>query len=126
IGELDFEEWFRLNRKWEQLYNGGFLVPTVADTSALNRPVYFTASGQEPEAYLGIYRRIARLDCQALFFIRWDRSVPFSDWEKSPVGGIPGQLPVPRMVCYRYKPDGDVFVHSSLGEMQHYFNDNPK
>ena len=125
IGELDFNEWFRLNRKWEQLYNGGFLVPAVAGTSALDHPVYFTTSGEEPEVYRDIYRRIARLNCRALFFIRWDRSIPFSNWEKSRVGGIPGQLPVPRMACYRYRPEDDVFVPSSLAEMQHYFSDSP-
>ena len=126
IGELDFSEWFYLNRRWEKIYNGGFFLPTVAGSHALDKPVYFTVSEEPPEAYHEIYRRMARLNCEALFFIRWDSTIPFSEWNISHADGIPEQLPVPRMLFYRYDPAGDVFVPSTLPALSGRFTDNHK
>src|SRR5690606_17551165 len=114
IGELDFSEWFYLDRRWEKMYDGGFFLPTVAGSHALDKPVYFTVSEEPPEAYHEIYRRMARLNCEALFFIQWDSTIPFSEWNTSHADGIREQLPVPRMLFYRYDPAGDVFVPSTL------------
>lgn len=123
VGELDFKEWFRLNRRWEKIYNGGFLLPTVARSHTLDNPVYFTVSEDSPEEYGEIYKRIALLNCRAMFFIQWDDKIPFSDWGKSHVEGISEQLPVPNLSVYYFNTKDAAFLPSTLSDFRGHFTD---
>jgi len=123
VGELDFREWFYLNRRWERVYNGGFFVPAVDGSRPLDNPIYFTVSEDPPEGYCEIYKRIALLDCRAMFFIQWDGKIPFSDWDKSPVNGIAEQLPIPEFSVYCFDTEKAAFSPSNLSELIVHFTD---
>lgn len=121
VGELDFREWFLHNRRWDKIYSGGFFVPTLKKANALDNPVYFTTSIDEPQSYGEIYRRIAKLGCKAMYFIKWDSSVPFSTWRKEDLLGVGIPLPVPPFLLYVYDVDQDSFILTTLAKFLNLF-----
>lgn len=126
VGELDFREWFLLNRLWEQHYNGGFLLPTVEKANALDNPIYFTTSTEDPQEYQEIYRRISKLDCKAMYYIQWDSSTPFGKWKKEDLLGVGILLPVPSFLVYVYDVGQDKFIPTIIDEFLDQYNTQEK
>lgn len=101
-GELEFEKWYRENRPGTRVYLGGYFVPATLNGATLNDPVYFTAGSDHPDDYTGIYKSISAIGCKGMYFIRWDKGIPFENWLKEEVMHNKVFLPVPSITVFKF------------------------
>ena len=123
VGELDFQEWFKLHKPGNKVFSGGFFLPSDGGASPLKSPIYFTVSKDDVSSYVEIYKAISKLDCKRLFFIQWREGIPFSEWEKKDIMGISKPLPIPDFEVYIFDLSTYQFTPSSLDALLDLYTD---
>ncbi|WP_316766082.1 hypothetical protein [Pedobacter frigiditerrae] len=128
IGELNFSEWLKQNRQNIKVYEGGFFVPTVPNSRAYRDSIYFTVSSDLPDAYISIYKNIAKLSLLKYFYIHYDGAGNVADWQLFDVLNNGSRLAVPPMQFYEFNIETNRFRFSSLENFlsNYKINDNHK
>ena len=108
--ELAFQDWFDANRS-DGPIDGGMFLPVVQTGNPFEEAIYFTCSEAPPSEFVGIYTSASTLASKGSFFIQYDTSSHYADWERKQLfqsyenGQFVEQLfPIPPFKVFRFKP----------------------
>ena len=125
--ELDFYDWFSKNRNSE-LVDGGMFLPLRRTANPFEDSIYFTSSEHAPEKYTGIYHSASKLARKGQFFIKYDASTPFADWDReelfsSTENGQANQIffHIPPFEVYIFDAEKKAFSISSMDKITKLF-----
>ena len=125
--ELDFSDWFSKNRKSE-LIDGGMFLPVNSTDNPFEDSIYFTSSEDSPETYKDIYHCASKLARKGQFFIRYDITQPFTDWNRAELflsteNGQSNEvlLHIPFFEVYTFEAEKNTFSISSMDEITKLF-----
>lgn len=122
IGELNFQEWFKLNKPEIDTFSGGFFLSNVRGVPALESSIYFTVSKDNVEKYVELYHIISKLGCSDMYFIKWTAEIPFGKWRKEDVLQVGRSIAVPEVTVYRFDIEGGKFTESSLDAFLSFYS----
>lgn len=121
IGELSFQEWARRNRDLSIFYTGGYLLPRTLKKRSIESPIYFTVSPDRPDRYSKIYFSLSKLDCEAMFFIHWNKEICFSQWQVTENILQGAELKIPSFTVYQFNKALLEFKAVSIDTFLNYF-----
>lgn len=119
IGELDYKEYMTINKPENSYFDGGIFLPTKEEHSYLQKPIYFTVTSQSIDNYNDVYSQISRIDCKALYILKWDFE-KIEEWNVNDLLGIGRPVFVPELTVSRYVDSA--FIPSSMEEFGSEFN----
>lgn len=125
IGELHFQQWILENKDPSLFYSGGYFLPRNKSDRSIKNPIYFTVSSDSPKKYLNIYESLSKLPCELMFFIKWKKELPFSQWQDSEniIEGL--KLKQPDLIVYKFNKQASVFESVSLESFLNLFPIKP-
>ena len=125
--ELDFQQWFDLNRE-SALIEGGMFIPTVKSQNPFEHSVYFTCSESSPSEFIDIYSSASTLASKGSFFIKYDTRPRFADWERKQLfqsqqnGQFAEQLfHTPPFEVFEFNPKNRTFSSCSVTDISNRF-----
>ena len=121
VGELNFHEWVRQNRDISNFFTGGYFIPKLPKSRSIINPIYFTVSSDHPDRYIKIYDSLSKLPCEHLYFIQWDKNIPFDQWHISEQILFNESLKTPKINVFQYDPTTHHFHKTSLETFLNHF-----
>ncbi|WP_343322075.1 hypothetical protein [Sphingobacterium multivorum] len=119
IGELDYKEYMIINKPDNSYFDGGIFLPTKEEYSYMQEPIYFTVTSQSIDSYNDIYSHISKIDCKALYILKWDLE-KIEEWNMNDLLGIRKPVFVPHFTISKYVDTK--FIQSSLVEFENEFS----
>jgi hypothetical protein len=124
-GELSFSQLYESIRG-KKLISGGVFLPCNKKDDSFSNSIYITFSSDNPNSkdYRNIYSRVSKLATRGQFFISYDLSTPFNEWETYQLFDSSDGVflfPVPKFNVYRYVIEDDDFTLVGIQDVQALF-----
>ncbi|OYQ79325.1 hypothetical protein B9T11_08805 [Wohlfahrtiimonas chitiniclastica] len=113
VGELAFQEWSK-NKLESKFYSGGYFMPIEVGVRSIINPVYFTVSSEKPHEYNDIYTLLSQLPCREMYFIQWDKKIPFLEWQESADLLLNNVIKIPQFTVFKFDDITKNFIVSNF------------